>query len=95
MDVEEENMMDVSSCAGCYNDRYNDRVNFDGLRQCFSLRDAKVVTRFEIHRDTPMDRKDRFKRVQRPTCYHAPPMWYYDELPEHLRDEQCPHSSSA
>ena len=39
-------------CSGCRNDFYNGRQNISGDK-CWSLADAKVVSRVFIHRDQP------------------------------------------
>lgn len=77
-------MMDKRHCRGCRNDFYNGRQNFGGT-DCWSLKTAKLVTRYEIHRDSYPDAPRAFRKVRRPNCYHAPPMYYYDKLPDFVK----------
>jgi hypothetical protein len=49
---------------------------------CWSLKNAKVVTRYQIHRDTVPTQPRAFTKVRTFNCYHNPPMFYYDKLPD-------------
>lgn len=46
-------MKDTTHCGSCYNDFYNGRQNVSGSN-CWSLKDAKLVIMYYIHKDTPM-----------------------------------------
>ena len=61
--------MNKSHCAGCWNNHYNIDPKWpDG---CWSLKDAKVVTKFEIGMDSPMNVKDNYRKVRRPDCFRT------------------------
>lgn len=71
-------------CRGCRNDFYNGRENING-RDCWSLKTAKLVTRYEIHRDSLPTVPGAFKKVRVHDCYHAPPMFYFEKLPNFVK----------
>lgn len=60
-------MRNKSRCAGCRNDFYNGNNNL-GVKECWSLKDAKVILRKRVHRDQipPWNQKaEKF-----PDCYN-------------------------
>lgn len=78
--------MPKANCHGCRDDFYNhgDKSSTGG---CWSLASAKMVWRWAINMQTPMDRRDRFRRVQVPTCFHGDGPYrdiYLKRLPAHL-----------
>lgn len=70
-------------CVGCYNDFYNDK-NTIGVKRCWSLKNAKVVTRYKIGWWTRPTQPGAFKEVTTLGCHHAPGQYeLYEELPAH------------
>lgn len=59
-------MMDKQHCIGCKDNFYN-----SGDRECWSLKTAKVITRYKIHMDAPMGKQSNFKKVQIPNCFYG------------------------
>lgn len=76
--------MNNSSCVGCESNFYNGN-NPLKVKECWHLKDAKIVTRFCIGINVPQSRKENFMRVQVPGCYTQSGYVYYKELPSHLR----------
>ena len=70
--------MDKKHCAGCIDDFYNHRQNFDG-NECWMLKDAKLEKRLLIHRDACPPYKG-LKPKAMPTCYKA--QYYVTVKPE-------------
>lgn len=58
--------MNKSNCVGCWFNHYN-----EGDGECWSLESAKVVTRYRIHMDLPMNAKANYQRVSRPNCFYS------------------------
>lgn len=58
--------MDKKHCEGCRNDFYNGRDNVGG-RDCWSLKDAKLVMRKEVHINQMPPWNQPAKEV--PNCY--------------------------
>ena len=76
-------------CTGCYNDFYNHRESpgLDGATKCWSLKDAKVVTRFRIHWWTTPTTPGAFTEVRTLNCHHEPGQHgFYEKLPEFAVD---------
>jgi hypothetical protein len=72
-------------CSGCRNDFYNDH-NDIGVKQCWSLKDAEVVTRYRIGWWTQPTSAKAFQKVTTLDCHHATGRYaHYKELPEHCR----------
>ena len=77
-------MRDTRACVGCRNDFYNDK-NPLGVKRCWSLASAKMMTRWQIGTWTPQDDAKNFTKVRKPSCYHSERgLHYYNELPSHL-----------
>lgn len=75
-------------CNDCRNNFYNDN-NGLGVKECWSLKSAKIVTRWRIGWWTQQDRRDAFTKVRVLDCYHNTGNFaYYKELPAHLRNER-------
>lgn len=76
--------MDKKHCVDCESNFYNGN-NPLGVKECWHLKDAKVVTRFCIGNNVLWTHKENFVRVQVPSCYSKSGYCYLSELPEHLR----------
>ena len=55
-------------CGGCYNDVYNHGCG--GSKECWSLKDATLVKKYDIHVDQPPPYR-HLKLTERPSCYKA------------------------
>ena len=78
-------MSDRKYCSGCDDDFYNGS-NPLGIKECWSLEDAKVVTRCKIGWWIPCDRKENFSRVITLSCHKESGRFaFFEALPEHLR----------
>ena len=68
-------------CSGCKNDFYNGRQNVTTFG-CWSLEDAKVVTRWHIDWCTAPTFPGAFRKMQTYDCHHAPGRYaLYEKLP--------------
>jgi hypothetical protein len=70
-------------CRGCGNDFYNG----EGAKECWSLKDAKLVTRYAIGFWTPMDTAKNIHEVVKCNCYHERGTVYMEAVPQHLQVE--------
>jgi len=68
-------------CRGCIDDFYNDR-NPLGVKKCWMLDDAKVVTRYSIGTWTSPTQSGAFTKVSVPNCYREKGTHFQDRLPE-------------
>jgi hypothetical protein len=79
-------MMDKRHCAGCRDDFYNDH-NPMGVKACWNLKDAKIVKRYRIHRDSMPGSKGAFTEVRVPNCMYGNGWYYYKSLPDFVKAE--------
>ncbi len=77
-------MMDPKYCRGCEDDFYNGKNPY-GVKQCWMLKDAKLVTRFRLHVDTPMSRKNGYDKVRVPQCFQMKRFIHVTEIPDYAR----------
>lgn len=80
----------VARCDGCHDNFYNTRAP-DGSEHstgyCWSLGKAELRWRWVIGMQTPMDMRERFRRVQVYDCFHGEGLYrdiYLKRLPAHL-----------
>jgi hypothetical protein len=83
-----------SDCEGCRNDFYNGKNDL-GVGECWSFKDAEIVTLYQIGTWVPQDRASNFTKVKRPSCYHQTGSVFMKELPKHLRYSQAQPTPSA
>ena len=75
-----------TACRGCRNDYYNHGDN-STTKHCWSLPGAKMRYRWAINMQTPMDRRDRFRKVRVYECFHGEGPHrdvYVKQFPSHL-----------
>ena len=72
-------MKTCENCSGCRNDFYNDKNPY-GVKRCWSLDKAKMVTRFKLSVHTPMWFREAYKKVRVPNCYHSQGYVYCKEI---------------
>lgn len=75
-------MADLSKCAGCRNDFYNDK-NPLGVKKCWSLDTATIVTRYRIGTWTDPTQPGAFTKVTTHDCHQGEGYHHYkkEELP--------------
>jgi hypothetical protein len=71
-------------CSGCRNDFYNDK-NPLGVKRCWSLDTAKLVTRYRIGTWTVPTQPGAFTKVKCLSCYHQDGQHYYEHLPDFVK----------
>ena len=71
-------------CSGCDSDYYNGH-NKIGVKACWHLESARVVTRFCIDWWTPMDKATNFIEIKTLNCHtESGKMAFLDCIPSHL-----------
>jgi len=60
----------LKHCAGCRDDFYNGK-NSLGVKQCWALKSAELVTRYSIGTWTRPTEPSAFTKVRVLNCYHA------------------------
>lgn len=78
-------MIDVKHCGGCRDDFYNGKNPYS-TKQCWSLKTARIVTRWRIGTWTQPTQPGAFTEVKVPNCYHAQGASFYEKLPAHAID---------
>lgn len=79
----------AAQCAGCRDDHYNHGDN-SSTGCCWLLEKARLRWRWAINMQTPMDTRDRFRRVRVYGCFHGSGPYrdiYLKQLPHHLGAE--------
>lgn len=76
--------MNKNKCLGCHNDFYNGKNDL-GIKQCWSFKTAKIVKRFRLHVDTPMNQRSGYKAVKVPNCYSMPRYIHVEKIPDYAR----------
>ncbi len=70
--------MDRKYCSGCRDDFYNG-LNDLGVKECWSLKDAVLKMRQEIHINDMPPHKQKPRKL--PNCYHKSQFVYRDVKP--------------
>jgi hypothetical protein len=77
-------------CSGCTSNYYNGN-NPHGIKECWNLKSAKLVTRYKIWWWTPMDKASNFEEVKVLSCYsdleNGHGNAYCTAIPSHLQAE--------
>ena len=77
-----------SYCEGCRNDFYNKPGNSTS-GHCWSLDNAKIVTRYRLGWWTRPDEPGAFKKVTTLSCHHEPGQFAFQEsLPNFVTAEE-------
>ena len=71
-------------CAGCRNNFYNGNNDL-GVKECWSFKSAEVVTRFRLHRDTPMNIRSAYEKRTTLSCYRQPGYVHLDQIPDYAK----------
>lgn len=77
-------MNTTSHCSGCRNNFYNGN-NSLGVARCWSLKDAKLVTKFRLCSSTPMWIREAYVKERVPSCYHESGYVHLKEIPDYAR----------
>ena len=76
--------MDKKHCVGCIEDFYNGK-NPPGVKECWMLKDAKVMARFSISINAPMGARANYIPEKRPSCYRASGVVYLNKIPDYAQ----------
>ena len=71
-------------CTGCRNNFYNGNNPY-GISQCWSLAKAKLVTRWKLGMNVPMNIKEAYYKVRVPDCYHETGYVHCKEIPSYAQ----------
>lgn len=74
----------LAHCLGCRDDFYNDK-NPIGVKECWGLKTAKLVTRYRIGTWTRPTEPGAFTKCRVLSCYHAKGEHYYEKLPDFVK----------
>jgi len=78
----EDVMKTTKHCSGCRNNFYNGN-NPLGVKVCWSLKDAKMVTRFRLDINTPMNIRSAYEKRQVPDCYSQQGYVHIKQIPDY------------
>lgn len=85
----------LNLCQGCRDNWYNEPGN-SNTGQCWSLKGAKVVTRFRLGWWTRPTEPGAFQEVQTLDCHHAPGQYaLYEQLPPYAVEAKAEGSVPA
>ena len=85
--------MDPKHCRGCRDDFYNGK-NPLGVKSCWLLPKATLLTRYRPHRDSMPGSKGAFTEMTRPSCYGESGFCFYSKLPEFVKPEDVLHEKT-
>lgn len=77
-------MKTAEHCTGCRNNFYNGN-NSLGVARCWSLESAKMVTKFELGCNVPMNIREAYIKVRVPSCYHKNGYVYLAAIPSYAQ----------
>jgi hypothetical protein len=78
----------IEYCPGCRDDFYNGQ-NRIGVTQCWSLKSAKVVTRYRLGWWTAPTAPGAFTKVTTNSCHYATGRYaHYTELPDFVTADE-------
>lgn len=77
--------MNKSNCAGCWYNHYN-----QGDGKCWNLENAKVITRYRIHMDSPTNIRANWQKVRKLACFYSggysgDGYAYYDRISDYAK----------
>lgn len=78
-------MGDTKHCRGCEDDFYNGQ-NPMGVRECWMLKSAKLVTRYRIGTWTQPTQSGAFTKVRVYSCRKESGQHFYEKLPDFAID---------
>ena len=71
-------------CIGCRDDFYNGK-NPMGIKECWMFKAARIVTRFQLSINTPMDQKSGYHKVRGHSCYHQDGYVFLGRIPDYAK----------
>lgn len=72
--------MDVKHCEGCEDDFYNGKNPY-GVKECWLLSGAKLITRYQIGLNDSMGKQRNFHKVTCPQCYRQKGSIFVSQIP--------------
>ncbi len=77
-------MIEKKDCLGCIDDYYNGK-NTIGVTECWMFKDAEIVSKFRLHRDSSMNNRNNYQEVQKPKCYREKNFVFLGQIPEYAK----------
>lgn len=77
-------MSDKKYCIGCEDNFYNGNNPY-GVKECWSLKTAKVKTRFRLSIHTPMNQKSGYVKRKTHSCFHEKGYVHLSEIPDYAK----------
>ena len=78
-------MKSKHDCIGCKNNFYNGN-NSIGVKECSSYkRRGRLVVRYRISYNSPMDNRYAYQKVKVPACYHGDGYAYLENIPHYAK----------
>jgi hypothetical protein len=74
----------LKHCVGCRDDFYNDK-NPMGVKRCWGLKTAKMVTRYRTGTWTRPTEPGAFTECKVLNCYHQDGQHYIETLPDFVK----------
>jgi hypothetical protein len=72
--------MDTKHCQGCRDNFYNGQNPY-GIKECWLLSGAKLITRYKIGMWDSMGKKSNFHKVKVPQCYSSKGSVFVPKIP--------------
>lgn len=79
-------IMDKKHCSGCEQNFYNGNNPYN-VKECWHLKDAKMMTRFAISMNAPMGTKSNYYKVKKSSCFQQKGTCFLKQIPDY--SEQC------
>lgn len=76
----------LKHCRGCRDDFYNDKNPY-GVKRCWGLATAEIVTRYRIGTWTQPTQSGAFTKVRVFNCFHQQGQHFYKQLPSFVKAE--------
>ena len=75
-------------CGGCSENFYNGNNQF-GIKECWNLKGARVVTRYKLHWWTAPTQAGAFTKVKTLSCHTETGRYaFYEKLPDVITTEE-------
>lgn len=76
--------MKKSHCIGCRDNFYNGNNPY-GISRCWLLEKAKLITRYRLSINTPMNQKSGYLKEKLPNCYTENGHIFLKEIPGYAK----------
>jgi len=74
----------LKHCSGCESDFYNGNNPYE-IQRCWNLEDAKIITRYRIRMNIPMNLRSGYTKVKTLSCKREKGYVFLDKMPDYAR----------